>query len=176
MPFKPGLVGGHCIGVDPYYLTYKAKSISYLPQIILAGRKINDGMGNYAASELIKKMKSKQIKIKKSKILIMGLTFKENCTDVRNSGIQSTIYKLKDLGCDVDIYDPLADPEDLKKIYNTYPIKRLIQNTYDSIVIAVSHKKFKNMGIKFIMKLCKKNYVIYDLKSLFKKNDVDLRL
>ena len=176
IPFKPGLVGGHCIGVDPYYLTYKAKKIGYNPKVILAGRNINDNMGNYVASQLIRKMKKKNIKVKESKILIMGLTFKENCTDIRNSGIQSVFKKLKKLKCRLDLYDPWADRFEIKRIYNTYPISKLDKQKYDSIIIAVAHKKFKELGIKFISKLCKKNYLIYDLKSLFSKNVNILRL
>ena len=173
LPFKPGLVGGHCIGVDPYYLTYKAKSINYNPKIILAGRKINDSMGNYVASQLINKMKKKKIKIKGAKILIMGLTFKENCADVRNSGIQNVIPKLKKNKCDLDLYDPWADKKEIKEIYHNYPLSKLRRNTYDSVLIAVAHDKFKTMGIKFISKLCKKNHIIFDLKYLFSREKVN---
>ncbi len=176
LAFRPGLVGGHCIGVDPYYLTYKAKSIGYHPKVILAGRKINDNMGNFVASELIKKIKKKKIAIKGAKILVMGLTFKENCTDIRNSGIEAVIKKLKKFKCNLDLYDPWADREEIKETYNNYPILKLTQNNYDSILIAVAHDDFKKMGLKFISNLCKKNHVIYDLKSLFNKDGVDLRL
>ena len=120
LPFKPGLVGGHCIGVDPYYLTYKAESIGYHPKIILAGRELNDNMGNYVALELIKKMKTKSIQIKGAKILIMGLTFKENCPDIRNSGVKQVINKLKEFECDLDLQDPFVDKEDIKKIYDIH--------------------------------------------------------
>ena len=178
LPFKPGLVGGHCIGVDPYYLTYKAESIGYHPKIILAGRELNDNMGKYVASELINEMKKKNIKINRAKILIMGLTFKENCADVRNSGIEKVVKNLKELNCKLDLYDPWADREEIKEIFNTYPHSEseLIHNTYDGIIIAVAHEKFKKMGIKAISNLCKKNYVIYDLKYLFNKNQTSLRL
>ena len=176
LPFKPGLVGGHCIGVDPYYLTYKAKRTGYKPKIILAGREINDKMGFHVAVEFIKKIKKKKIQIKGSKILIMGLTFKENCTDIRNSGIESVIKELKKFDCDLDLYDPWADKEEIKKTYNVYPSSQLAKNTYDGVIIAVAHKKFKSMGVKFISNLCKKNHVIYDLKYLFSKSQVDLRL
>ncbi len=176
LPFKPGLVGGHCIGVDPYYLTHKAESIGYKPKIILAGREINDKMGVHVAKEFLKKIKKKKIQIKGSRILIMGLTFKENCADIRNSGIDSVIKKLKKFGCNLDLYDPWVDSEEIKKKYNIYPNLKLIQNTYDGIIIAVAHKKFKTMGIKFISKLCKKDHIIYDLKYLFPKDQVDLRL
>ncbi len=167
LPFKPGLVGGHCIGVDPYYLTHKAESINYNPKVILAGRKINDNMGLYIARELINKMKKKNIKIKNSKILIMGLTFKENCADIRNSGIQNVIKKLKGYQCKLDFYDPWADKKEIKKIYNKFPISKLYKKNYDSILLAVAHKKFKDMGIKFISGLCKKKHVVFDLKYLF---------
>ena len=169
LPFKPGLVGGHCIGVDPYYLTHKAESIGYKPKIILAGRKINDDMGNYIALDLINKMKKKNIKIKGAKILVMGLTFKENCADIRNSGIQNVILKLRKYDCNLDLYDPWAEDREIKKTFNIKPISKLIQNTYDSILIAVAHKKFKTMGMKFISNLCKNNHVIFDLKYLFQK-------
>jgi UDP-N-acetyl-D-galactosamine dehydrogenase len=167
LPFRPGLVGGHCIGVDPYYLTYKAESINYKPKVILAGRKINDSMGDYVALELINKMKQKNIQINGAKILIMGLTFKENCADIRNAGIQSAVLKLKKFKCNLDLYDPWANKNEIKKIYNVSPLSKLNPNTYDSILIAVAHKKFKTMGKKIISNLCKKNHIILDLKYIF---------
>ena len=176
LPFRPGLVGGHCIGVDPYYLTYKAKSIGYNPKVILAGRNINDSMGTYVAKQLIMKMKNKKIKIKNSKILVMGLTFKENCTDIRNSGIQNVINKLKKFKCKLDLYDPWANKFEIKNVYNNYPILKLYEKKYDSVIIAVAHEKFKVLGIESIKKLCKKNHIIYDLKSLFSKDDDIIRL
>ncbi len=175
LPFKPGLVGGHCIGVDPYYLTFKAKSIGYNPKIILAGRELNDRMGNIVVSQMIAAMKKKSIKIKGSKILIMGLTFKENCSDIRNSGVKNVIKDLHKHKCKLDLYDPWVDREDIKKIYNIYPKTKLTKNTYDGILIIVAHKEFKNMGIKKISQLCKKERIIYDLKYLFDKQYVDLR-
>ena len=176
LPFKPGLVGGHCIGVDPYYLTYKAKSIGFNPNIILSGRKINDNMGNYVASELIKEMKKRNIKIEGSKILIMGLTFKENCSDIRNSGVEVVIQELKKYNCELDLYDPWANYEEIEKLYGITPISTLNHGTYDGMIIAVAHKKFKDIGETNILKLCKKNHVIYDLKYLFSKHQVTLRL
>jgi UDP-N-acetyl-D-galactosamine dehydrogenase len=176
LPFKPGLVGGHCIGVDPYYLTYKAQKIGYHPKIILAGREINDNMGTHVALEFIKEMKKKKIKINNAKILIMGLTFKENCADIRNSGIENVVNKLLKLNCNLDLYDPWADKEEVKAVFNINPCAELIKNTYDGIILAVAHKKFKKMGIKFILNLCKKNHVIYDLKYLFSKDHSSLRL
>ena len=176
LPFKPGLVGGHCIGVDPYYLTYKAEKVGYTPKVILAGRKINDNMGNHITKKFIQKMKKKGIKIIRSKVLVMGLTFKENCTDIRNSGVKSVIKELKKHDCIIDLYDPWADNNEIKKVYGTFPKIYLNQNIYDGVIIAVSHKIFKDMGINTILKLCKKNHVIFDLKSLFPKDQLDLRL
>ena len=176
LPFKPGLVGGHCIGVDPYYLTFKAESVGYNPKIILAGRELNDQMGNFVVSQMIAAMQKKSIKIKGSKILIMGLTFKENCPDIRNSGVKSVIDELVKYDCKLDLYDPWVDDESIKKIYGVYPKLELSENTYDGILITVAHNDFKNMGIKTILKLCKKDRIIYDLKYLFFKDQVDLRL
>ena len=168
LSFKPGLVGGHCIGVDPYYLTHKAKSIGYRPEIILSGRKINDNMGVYVASKLIKEFK-KKIKIKGSKVLIMGLTFKENCSDIRNSGVKSVVDGLKKHNCNLDLYDPWANANDIKKLYGLIPISTLNNNTYDGILLAVAHKEFRRIGETKIINLCKQNHVIYDLKHLFSK-------
>lgn len=174
--FQPGLVGGHCIGVDPYYLSYKAMKIGYKPRVILAGREINEKMGNHVALTLINEKKKKKIKSKNSKILLMGLTFKENCSDIRNSGAMKVFLSLKKFNYKLDLYDPLADEEDVFREYNTYPISKLTPNTYDAIIITVAHDKFKSMGIKKINKLCKEKKIIYDLKYLFSKDDVDLRL
>ena len=176
LPFKPGLVGGHCIGVDPYYLTYKAKDIGYHPKIILAGRELNDNMGNHIMLQLIAEMKKKNIQIKGANILIMGLTFKENCADTRNSGIQNVIFELKKFDCNLDLYDPWVDHDEIKKTYSIFPKSTLSQNTYDVILIAVSHEKFKDMGINFISNLCKKTHIIYDLKYLFDSDKINLRL
>ena len=176
LPFKPGLVGGHCIGVDPYYLTYKAENIGYKTKVILSGRELNDSMGSHFASRLVVAMKEKKIKIKNSKILIMGLTFKENCADIRNSGVKSLFDNLKKFNCILDLYDPWTSIKDVKKIYNVKPLKSLIRRNYDGIVIAVAHDIFKVKGIDFIQDLCKKNKVIYDLKNLFESEKVDLRL
>ncbi len=176
LSFKPGLVGGHCIGVDPYYLTHKAKSIGYHPEIILSGRKINDNMGAYVASKLIEGFKKKKIKIKRSKILIMGLTFKENCSDIRNSGVKSVVDELKKYNCNLDLYDPWANAKDIKKLYGFSPISTLNNNTYDGILLAVAHKEFRRIGETKIINLCRKNHVIYDLKHLFSKEKITLRL
>ena len=176
LPFKPGLVGGHCIGVDPYYLTHKAQSVNYNPKIILAGRELNDNMSDYVASELINKMKKKNIKIKGCKILIMGLTFKENCPDLRNSGVESLIYKLKKSKCKLDLQDPWAEREDVKKIYGFSLIDKPSKNNYDAVLISVAHEKFKKIGLANIKNLCKKNHVIFDIKNLFNSSEVDFRL
>ena len=176
LPFKPGLVGGHCIGVDPYYLTYKAESVGYSPKIILAGRELNDKMGSYVASVLIKKMEKKNIQIKGAKILIMGLTFKENCPDIRNSGVQSIITELNKFECNLDLQDPYVDREEIKKIYNIYPTTDMNQNTYDAVVIAVAHNEFKAVKLNQIKNLCKKNHIIFDLKNLYNSDSVDLKL
>ena len=176
LPFRPGLVGGHCIGVDPYYLTHKAKQVGYRPEIILSGRKINDNMGNYVTLRLIREFKKKKIKIKGSKILIMGLTFKENCSDTRNSGVKSVVDGLKKYNCNLDLYDPLANVDDIKKLYGCRPISYLNNNTYDGILLTVAHKEFRRIGETKIINLCKKNHVIYDLKYLFSKEKITLRL
>ena len=176
LPFKPGLVGGHCIGVDPYYLTFKAQNIGYSPKVILSGREINDNMGSYVAFTFFSEMKKKNIIIQGSNILIMGLTFKENCADIRNSGIKNVIKEIEKFDCNLDLYDPWADNKEIKKVYKSYPNDKLEKNTYDGIIIAVAHEIFKNMGIETISDLCKKNRVIYDLKYLFPKEKVDIRL
>ena len=173
---QPGLVGGHCIGVDPYYLTHKAQSIGYNPKVILAGRQTNDNMSNHVVKIFIKKMKEKDILIKNSKILIMGLTFKENCADIRNSGIKNVIKKLKKLDCNLDLYDPWANVFEIKKEYNLLPLSKLNNRKYDGVIISVAHDLFKSMGFKKIKNLCNKNHVIFDLKFLFNKEIVDLRL
>ena len=174
--FKPGLVGGHCIGVDPYYLTHKAKRAGYKPKIILAGREINDSMGNHVVSVMKDEMKKKNIKLNGSKILIMGLTFKENCADIRNSGVKIVVEELKKNNCCLDLYDPWANPGEIKKLYGVAPKTTLYNNTYDGVIITVAHQKFKDMGEAEILNLCKRNNVIYDLKHLFSKEKINLRL
>lgn len=176
LPFKPGLVGGHCIGVDPYYLTFKAANIGYKPKIILAGRKTNDQMAKYVASQLINKMKEKDIKFKKARILIMGLTFKENCADLRNAGIQNVIKELKNYDFKIDLFDPIPSREDIRIVYKLNPISKLKKKKYDAILIAVAHEQFKKIKFQILKNLCKKKHVIYDLQCIFKKNQADLRL
>ena len=176
LPFYPGLVGGHCIGVDPYYLTHKADNIGYKPKIILAGREINDNMGNYVVIEIVKELKKKNIQIKQAKILIMGLTFKENCSDLRNSGVKDIFFKLQKYNCNIDLLDPWADKNEIEKIYNLRPISKSSHNYYDLVLIAVAHHQFKTIGLNNIRKFCKENHVIFDLKNLFDSNEVDFKL
>lgn len=176
LPFYPGLVGGHCIGVDPYYLTYKSKHIGYKPKIILAGRKLNDSMGAYVVSRLKNEMANKLMNFKKSKVLIMGLTFKENCPDLRNSGAKNIINQLKKNGVKFDLYDPWVNHSEIKKTYKVNPQKKLKKNTYDAVILTVAHKQFKKMGFKNIVKSCKKKHIIYDLKYIFSSHQTNFRL
>lgn len=174
--FKPGLVGGHCIGVDPYYLTYKSKLHGYTPKLITAGRIINDSMGTFIAMKLLNYMKIKNIAIKKSKVLIMGFTFKENSKDVRNSKVYDIFTKLIEKKCNVDVFDPIADIESSLSNYNIEFIKKLKNRFYDSIIIAVAHDIFLQLGIKKIKKLVKSRSIIFDVKGLFNKKYTDITL
>ena len=176
LPFKPGLVGGHCIGVDPYYLTHKAQSIGYNPEIILAGRRLNDNMGIYVANQVIKLMIKKGHKIEGSKVLVLGITFKENCPDIRNSRVIDVIEELKEFGCNIDIYDPWADSREVEHEYGLTPITQLQNNHYDAVILAVAHDEFKNMSLVDFKELLKENYVLYDLKYILDVQDSDLRL
>lgn len=176
LPFKPGLVGGHCISVDPYYLTHKAIEVGYRPEVILAGRRINDGMGDYVATQLVKKLSSQKIHIDEAKILVMGFTFKGNCPDVRNTKIIDIIKELKDFNMDVDIYDSWANPEEVKHEYNMSLISELEIGKYDGIILAVDHDEFKEMGSVKIRALGKVNHVLYDVKHVFNLNESDIRL
>lgn len=176
LPFRPGLVGGHCIGVDPYYLSYKSQSLGYQPEIILAGRRINDGMSKYVALELVKNMTKKNISIQKSNILIMGVTFKEDCPDTRNTKVLNLVDELIDLGASVETYDPWVSKNDISINYQSIHIDNLNSKKYDAVVFAVAHQKFKNMKYDDIKALCKSNHVIYDLKYVFSSDCTDLRL
>lgn len=176
LPFQPGLVGGHCIGVDPYYLTYIAQSVGYHPEIVLAGRRLNDGMSAFVASQLVKKMLKKHIDIEGSKILIMGLAFKENCPDLRNSKVLDIITELQEYGAHVDSYDPWVSIREIRDYQNVSFVKILEKKTYDAILIAVAHDQFKNMGALSIRKFGKSKHILYDLKYIFKANESDLRL
>ena len=176
LPFRPGLVGGHCIGVDPYYLTYKAQSIGYTPEIILSGRRINDDMGEYVVSRLVKLMLKKRIHVQGSDVLIMGLTFKENCPDIRNTRVVDIVDELKTYGVNVHVYDPWVDPAEVEAEYGIKPIATLEEGKFDAIVLAVAHEQFKQMDIKQIRVLGKPDSVIYDLKYLFPAELTDERL
>nr|WP_026320296.1 nucleotide sugar dehydrogenase [Campylobacter ureolyticus] len=165
LKFSPGLVGGHCIGVDPYYLTHKAQELGYHPEIILAGRRINDNMGKYAANRVVKLMIKHDKKINKAKVLILGITFKENCTDIRNSRVIDVIKELKEFGCNVDVYDPWADRNEVLKEYNLNLIENLNLNNYDAVVLAVAHDEFKNLDFSNL------DAVIFDIKGVLENAD-----
>lgn len=176
LPFRPGLVGGHCIGVDPYYLTHKAAAVGYHPEMILAGRRLNDGMGRYVTSQLIKQMLKKDINVGEAKVLIMGLTFKENCTDLRNTKVVDIINELSEYNITPDVIDPWCSKEDVFNEYGITLIDTPEKRTYDGIILAVAHNQFKVMGAKEIHDLCKDNHVLYDLKYILPKIEVDIRL
>ncbi|MBR7131195.1 MAG: nucleotide sugar dehydrogenase [Lentisphaeria bacterium] len=176
MNFRPGLVGGHCIGVDPYYLTHKAQSLGYLPEVILAGRRINDGMGKYIAGEIVKKMIKKGKGILNARILQLGITFKENCPDIRNSRAVDVVSGLEEFGCVTDIFDPWADPEEVRNEYGCSSVKELEylpEAKYDAVVLAVAHKQFKELDLS---RFCDENTVVYDIKGILPKEVVDGRL
>ena len=164
--FRPGLVGGHCIGVDPYYLTHKAQELGFHPEMILAGRRINDNMGKYAADQVVKLMIKRGVLINSARVLVLGLTFKENCPDIRNSRVIDVIEELKDFGCRVDVYDPWADEAEVKREYGIVPLKSFDEEDYDCVVIAVAHDKFK--GLKFSKAL------VYDIKNVYENADARL--
>ena len=174
--FKPGLVGGHCISVDPYYLTHKAQEVGYRPEVILAGRRINDGMGAYVATQLVKKLASNKIHIDEAKILVLGVTFKGDCPDVRNTKIIDIINELKDFNMSVDVYDSWASSEEVKHEYGIELVNELEQGKYDGIVLAVDHDEFKVMGADKIRALGKNKHVLYDVKYVLDTNDSDIRL
>ncbi len=176
LPFKPGLVGGHCISVDPYYLTYKAQEIGYHPQIILSGRRINDQMGQFVAESVIKLMTKRRIHVVGSKVLVLGLTFKENCPDLRNTRVIDIVRTLEHYNASVDVHDPCAD---IEAAYNEYQIEllpTLPANHYDAIILAVAHDEIVELGISEIRKLGKQEHVLYDVKSILPQSEVDARL
>lgn len=176
LPFKPGLVGGHCIGVDPYYLTHKAQSIGYHPEMILAGRRINDGMSTHVVSRLVKKMIMKKIQVDGSRVLIMGLTFKENCPDLRNTKIIDIISELEEFKMVVDVIDPWCSKEEAQNNHNI-TIKEMPEaQTYDAIILAVGHEEFKATNLSTIRSWGKESHILFDLKYFFAKEDVDMRL
>ncbi|GBO87152.1 Vi polysaccharide biosynthesis UDP-N-acetylglucosamine C-6 dehydrogenase TviB [Marinobacter salsuginis] len=177
LPFRPGLVGGHCIGVDPYYLTHKAQAIGYHPEIILAGRRLNDSMGEYVVSQLVKGMLKKRIHVEGARVLVMGLTFKENCPDLRNTRVIDIVRELKEYNTQVDVYDPWVSKEEAEQEYGIAPVSELEHGVYDAIIIAVGHQQFAAMGMGSIRKLGKQDdHLVYDLKYLFPANQTDLRL
>jgi UDP-N-acetyl-D-galactosamine dehydrogenase len=176
LPFRPGLVGGHCIGVDPYYLTHKAQEIGFHPEMILAGRRLNDSMANYVAAQVVKHMTAKKILAKGARVLVLGLTFKENCPDLRNSKVADVIRELGRYGSKVDCYDPWIDASEAEHEYGIRPIKRIGKGVYDAVVLAVGHKEFRDMGSAALRRACKKNHVIYDIKYVFPADEVDGRL
>ncbi|CAK0738185.1 Vi polysaccharide biosynthesis protein VipA/TviB [Gammaproteobacteria bacterium] len=176
LPFRPGLVGGHCIGVDPYYLTHKAQAIGYHPEIILAGRRLNDSMGTYVVAQLVKAMTKHRIQVESARVLVMGLTFKENCPDLRNTRVVDIVSELRDYNCKVDIFDPWVTVEDAQHEYGITPIDEPKSNTYDAIILAVAHHQFKRMGEVAIRSLGKPSHVLYDLKYVLSATESDLRL
>jgi len=176
LPFRPGLVGGHCIGVDPYYLTHKAQAIGYHPEIILAGRRLNDAMGSYVVSQLVKAMTKRRIQVQGSKVLVMGLAFKENCPDLRNTRVVDIVRELGEYNIDVDVYDPWIDTAEAVHEYGITPIKAPAEGAYDGIIVAVAHKQFLDMGPQAIRSLGKNQHVLYDLKYILSADESDLRL
>ncbi|BCO13067.1 UDP-N-acetyl-d-glucosamine 6-dehydrogenase WbpA [Aeromonas hydrophila] len=176
LPFRPGLVGGHCIGVDPYYLTHKAQSVGYHPEMILAGRRLNDGMGQYVVSQLVKKMLKNRIQVEGANVLVMGLTFKENCPDLRNTKVVDIISELKEYNINVDIVDPWCSNTEAQHEYGLSLCEQPKANYYDAIIMAVAHNEFREMGAQAIRALGKASHVLYDLKYLLDKHNVDMRL
>ncbi len=173
LPFTPGLVGGHCIGVDPYYLTHKAQEVGYHPAMILAGRRLNDDMGRYVADRFIKLMLKKKIEVSRARILVLGLTFKENCPDLRNTKVVDIISELHEHGIVVDVYDPWVDPEEAVSEYGLYLEKRINQDIYDGIILAVNHDSFKSYSAKNLRNLMKPKSVLFDVKGTLPAKDVD---
>jgi UDP-N-acetyl-D-galactosamine dehydrogenase len=176
LPFRPGLVGGHCIGVDPYYLTHKAQAIGYHPEVILAGRRLNDNMGVYVVSQLVKTMLKKHVNVDHARVLVMGLTFKENCPDLRNTRVIDIVRELQEYDAQVDVYDPWVSAAEARHEYGIDPITSPEAGIYDAVILAVAHEQFRQMGAERIQALCKPLHVIYDLKYILPASAVDLRL
>lgn len=176
LPFRPGLVGGHCIGVDPYYLTHKAQEVGHMPEVILAGRRINDNMGHYVVSEIVKRMLKKRIHVEDANVLILGLTFKENCPDIRNTRVVDIIREFRDYGAKTDVYDPWASAAEAEHEYGIGLIDKPVSGKYDAIVLAVAHNQFRELGIDEIRKFGRSHCVVYDIKSILPVNKVDGRL
>lgn len=176
LPFTPGLVGGHCIGVDPYYLTYKAQAEGYHPEMILAGRRINDGMGRYIVSEIVRLMLRQRIHVNGARVLIMGVTFKENCPDIRNTRVVDIVHELALMDVEVDVHDPWADADEVESEYGITLTANLDDASYDAAVIAVAHDEFRDLGAEAIRQLCKPEHIVYDVKHLFPAEQTDGRL
>lgn len=176
LPFRPGLVGGHCIGIDPYYLTHKALEVGYNPEMILAGRRLNDSMGSYVADQVSKLMNKKRIHVVDANVLIMGLTFKENCPDLRNTRVIDLVEKFEGFNCNVDVYDPWVDKDEALHKYGIKPIDKPSEGKYDAILLAVAHDEFKELSSAQIKAFGKDSHVLYDIKYLLKANEIDGRL
>jgi UDP-N-acetyl-D-glucosamine/UDP-N-acetyl-D-galactosamine dehydrogenase len=176
LPFRPGLVGGHCIGVDPYYLTHKAQEVGHMPEVILAGRRINDNMGHYVVSQVVKKMLRKRIHVEDSNVLILGLTFKENCPDIRNTRVVDIVHEFRDYGANVDVFDPWVNAAEAQHEYAITPVAEPAAGKYEAIILAVAHDQFKTLGIENIRKFGRRESVIYDIKSVLPRDQVDGRL
>jgi UDP-N-acetyl-D-glucosamine/UDP-N-acetyl-D-galactosamine dehydrogenase len=176
LPFRPGLVGGHCIGVDPYYLTHKAQALGYHPEVILAGRRINDGMSKYVVAQLVKAMICRNIQISVARVLVLGLTFKENCPDIRNTKVVDILSELKEYGMTPDVFDPWVDCHEAEAEYGLQLLEEPVKQSYDAVIIAVAHNQFRELGVNGIRAFGKSSHVIYDLKYLLPKSGSDLRL
>jgi UDP-N-acetyl-D-galactosamine dehydrogenase len=176
LPFRPGLVGGHCIGVDPYYLTHKAQQIGYHPEIILAGRRINDNMGAYVAERVLKLMTQRRLRLVDARVLVLGITFKENCPDIRNTRAIDIVRELQGFHARVEVYDPWANPEETRHEYGIRPIASPERGAYDAVILAVAHRQFKEMGVDAIRALGKPEHVLFDVKGLLPADQVDDRL
>ena len=176
LPFRPGLVGGHCIGVDPYYLTHKAQEIGYHPEMILAGRRLNDNMSLHVAAQITALMAAKRIHVKGARVLMLGITFKENCPDIRNSKVADVVRELRKQGARVEVYDPWANPAECRHEYGLNPVRALKPNRYDAVVVAVAHRQFRELGARGVRRLCRRRHVLYDIKHVFPAAAVDGRL
>ncbi|MBV8877489.1 MAG: Vi polysaccharide biosynthesis UDP-N-acetylglucosamine C-6 dehydrogenase TviB [Gammaproteobacteria bacterium] len=176
LPFRPGLVGGHCIGVDPYYLTHKAQEIGYHPEMILAGRRLNDNMALHVAEQITRLMAAKRIHVKGARVLVLGITFKENCPDIRNSKVADVVRELSKQGARVEVYDPWANAAECRHEYGFAPVRRLKDKRYDAAVVAVAHREFRELGARGVRRLCRPRHVLYDIKHVFPAAAVDGRL
>jgi UDP-N-acetyl-D-galactosamine dehydrogenase len=176
LPFRPGLVGGHCIGVDPYYLTHKAQAIGYHPEIILAGRRLNDSMGGYVVSQLVKAMTRRRIQVDGARVLILGLAFKENCPDIRNTRVVDIVSELREYNCVVEVHDPWVSAEEARAEYDLELVKEPEHNCYDAVMVAVAHSQFRDLGARSVRRWGKQDHVLYDLKYVFEADQTDIRL